>query len=134
MCRVRLSGRLFKGSANCTTSAVAQRLYLSKRNLIGGYLVSRGKLCKLFHRYVKSELLSFCRVLGVNIFKTVTSLLGRSKLKLLFFRKQNKKSEETEGEHTRQPEPALNKVQFYICLVMLALIVCSSIFMSFYFV
>ena len=43
---------LFKGSANCATFAAAQRLYLVKRNLFWGYLVSRGELCKLVHRYV----------------------------------------------------------------------------------
>lgn len=51
-CRVKLSSlsaRLFKGSANCTTFAVAQRLYLSKLHLFWGYLVSRGELRKLFH-------------------------------------------------------------------------------------
>ena len=51
-CRVRLPPWLFKGSANCTTFAVAHRLYLSKRNLFWGYLVSRGELCKLVHRSV----------------------------------------------------------------------------------
>lgn len=51
MCRVRvfcLSTRLFKGSANCTALAVAQRLYLSKQNLFWGYFTSRGQLYELF--------------------------------------------------------------------------------------
>ena len=51
-CRVRLPPCLFKGSANCTAFAVAQRSYLSKRNPFWGYLVSRGELCKLVHRSV----------------------------------------------------------------------------------